>query len=68
MNDTYDDDDEPRDPDWDDVPAELADHDGEVVEIIEPDGSYSKAMIVVSPGAFGDARRRREGDDSDGAA
>jgi hypothetical protein len=52
----------PRDPDWDDVPAdvELLAGLGEPVVVIEPDG-VSHDSLVIAPGLFGHARRLQEG-------
>jgi hypothetical protein len=57
-------DDLPRDPDWDDVPEELQllAESGEPVTVVEPDGSESRAQLVIVPALFAHARRLREGD------
>jgi hypothetical protein len=53
----------PRDPDWDDVPEDLAILAGlgEPVTVIEPDG-VSRDTLVIVPGLFGHARRLTEDD------
>jgi hypothetical protein len=56
-----DDDELPRDPDWDDVPEELALLDGERVTVIDEDG-VGPATLVVVPQMFAHARRLRDGE------
>lgn len=52
----------PVDPDWDDVPSDLAllAGLGEPVVVIEPDG-VSRDVLAIAPSLFAHARRRREG-------
>ena len=66
------DDDELRelDPDWDDVPSELRQTDGQTVKIEGVDRATGERVVetgalVIFPGDFGDAKRRQE---DDGAA
>jgi hypothetical protein len=55
-------DDLPRDPDWDDVPEELALLAGLArVGVIEPAGA-SRDVLVIVPGMFGHARRLEDRD------
>lgn len=50
------------DPDWADVPPELAQLDGKTVTTVSPDdGTEETAFLLVVPGLFGHARRLREG-------
>jgi hypothetical protein len=53
----------PRDPDWDDVPEDLAllAGLGEPVTLIEPDG-VSRDALAIAPGLFAHARRLEEED------
>jgi len=51
----------PPDPDEDDVPAGLAALAGQPVQITEPDGTTTTAVLMIVPGLFGHARRIREG-------
>ena len=48
-------DDMPRDPDTADVPAELAEHDGEMIWV-----NGEPATLTINPGLFGHSRRLRE--------
>jgi hypothetical protein len=58
-DDDVDDDIDRLDPDWDDVPPELREHHLERVFVIDQDG-VEAATLVVTPGFWGHARRRRE--------
>jgi hypothetical protein len=52
-----------RDPDWDDVPPDLAALDGEAVKVEAPTdlaGEGASGTLVVCPELFAHARRRRE--------
>jgi hypothetical protein len=53
---------EPRDPDWDDVPPEIAAWDGRTVLVLTEEGVERLPLIVLA-GAWGAARRLLEGDD-----
>jgi hypothetical protein len=48
-----------RDPDWDDVPPDLAANDGRGIRIVTSDGRVLDGMLHIRPGLFGDARRAR---------
>ena len=51
----------PVDPDQEDVPQALADHEGDMVTVTNPDGTTETGVLVISPDVFGQARRLREG-------
>ncbi len=48
----------PRDPDFDDVPAELL---AIATDPADPDGTARMVAVVIAPEFFGHARRLREG-------
>jgi hypothetical protein len=54
--------DEPRDPDWDDVPEEIAAWNGQTVLLLTEEG-VERLPLIVLPGIWGAARRWLEGDD-----
>jgi hypothetical protein len=54
--------DEPRDPDWDDVPPEIAAWNGRRVLVLTEEGAETVPFFVL-PGIWGAARRWLEGDD-----
>jgi hypothetical protein len=54
--------DEPRDPDWDDVPPEIAAWHGRTVCMLTEEG-VERLPFLVMPGAWGAARRWLEADD-----
>jgi hypothetical protein len=54
--------DEPRDPDWDDVPDEIAAWNGRRVLVLTEEG-VERLPLIVLPGAWGAARRLLEADD-----
>jgi hypothetical protein len=54
--------DEIRDPDWDDVPEELAQLDGQQVTVVEPDGASRDDVLVIVPQMHAHARRLTEED------
>ncbi len=51
----------PPDPDLDDVPPSLLANEGQMVTIVNSDGTTETAVLVIAPGLFGHARRLREG-------
>ncbi len=64
MPDTDDHDDDdllPLDPDWDDVPPDLAALNNQVVTVIDADGVTTTEFLVIVPSLFAHARRIREG-------
>lgn len=54
------------DPDWSDVPPEVAKLDGTEVTMTGADGSTTASTLVIVPGLWGHARRYR--DQPDGVA
>jgi hypothetical protein len=54
--------DEPRDPDWDDVPPEIAAWNGRTVRLLTEEG-VERLPLIVLPGIWGAARRWLEADD-----
>jgi hypothetical protein len=52
-----------EDPDWEHVPDELRRLDGKPVKLLTDDGVES-GVLIVRPGDFGDAARKRDDDDA----
>jgi hypothetical protein len=52
----------PLDPDYDDVPDELAVREGRRVVLRTPDGEELDGVLVIVAGAWGHARRLSEGE------
>ena len=55
-------DDLPADPDRDDVPEELLEHEGEMVLVWVDGQPPTREVLVIVPQLYGDARRLAEGD------